>query len=173
MIKGAQIYLRLLTRDDVEPGYIQWMNDPEIMRFLESRFKAWSVEELGDYIDQCVENKNDHFFGIFDSETDKHIGNIKLGPVNAHHKFASIGLMIGDKDFWGKGMATEAINLITEFAFKDLKLNKVTAGAYANNIGSIKAFEKCGFRREGILERHYLDCGEYVDAVLLGKLNDK
>lgn len=170
MIEGQDIYLRELKPEDVSQAYVDWMNDPDIMRFTEARFKQWSFDELTDFVKKCYNSQSDYMFGIFDKVTHNHIGNIKLGPVNPHHKFASIGLIIGNKDYWGKGIATDAIQLVTAFAFDELKLNKVTAGAYANNTASIKAFEKCGFNHEGLLAKNYQDQDEYVDAVLLGRI---
>lgn len=171
MTQGERCYLRILTVADVSQDYVDWMNDPEIMRFTEARFQSWSQEDIKNFVQQCEESDGNYLFGIFDKETNVHIGNIKLGPVNRHHRYASIGLVIGRKDYWGKGIGTEAIRLVCEFGFNDLKLRKLTAGAYATNKASIKAFQKCGFRGEGQLKRHYLDDGCYVDAVLLGRLN--
>ena len=82
----------------------------------------------------------------------KHIGNIKLGPINIHHNCAEIGLIIGDKDSWGKGLASRAISIVTQFGFNQLKLAKLSAGCYENNIGSKKAFEKSGYQVEGFLK---------------------
>jgi RimJ/RimL family protein N-acetyltransferase len=84
----------------------------------------------------------------------KHIGNIKLGPINIHHNYAEIGLMIGDKDSWGKGFASKSISMITQFGFNQLELEKLNAGCYENNIGSKKSFENAGYQVEGFLRSH-------------------
>jgi len=104
--------------------------------------------------------------GIFNKGV--HVGNIKL-DIDEHHNRGDIGLLIGP-EHWGKGYATWAINLMTEYAYR-IGLRKVTAGAYAGNVGSIRAFEKAGFEREGILKDHWLVDGAYQDGVLLGKVN--
>ena len=79
-------------------------------------------------------------------------------------------LLVGDKNQWGKGYATEAIKSITNFAFDKLGLHKLTAGCYADNIGSIKSFKKVGFFNEGNWKDHYNSNGEYVDRVCLAIL---
>jgi RimJ/RimL family protein N-acetyltransferase len=84
-----------------------------------------------------------------------------------------VGLIVGEKECWGKGFATEAIRLVMQLAFAQLGLRRLTAGAYASNIASIRAFEKAGFSREGLRRRHYLCDGEYVDGVLMGVLRDE
>ena len=78
-----------------------------------------------------------------------------------------VGWTLG-KPYWGKGYATEAISLISQFAFNTLNLNKLEAGCYANNIGSARAFEKCGYQREGLLRSHVISDQKEVDVILLG-----
>jgi RimJ/RimL family protein N-acetyltransferase len=81
-----------------------------------------------------------------------------------------MGLLIGERAYWGRGIATEVISLVSRYAFDELKLRKVTAGCYDTNRGAIKAFEKAGFVREGLRKKQYLCNGEYVDHVMLGLL---
>ena len=66
-----------------------------------------------------------------------------------YHKFAYIGLLIGDVNYWGKGFGTESIYCAANYAFDVIKLNKLTAGMYENNFGSYKSFLKMGFREVG------------------------
>lgn len=101
-------------------------------------------------------------------DDNSHIGNIKLGPINWYHRNADVSLFIGEKYLWGQGYAREAIQLVTDFAFQTLNLNKLKAGCYAENLGSAKAFEKCGYEREGLLKGHIIDRGQEIDIILLG-----
>lgn len=164
---GKTIYLRKLTESDVSERYVQWLNDPEINRYMENRFLFWTMENLTRYVRQRKEEQS-YFFAICLLNGDTHIGNIKLGPINPYHLSADIGLMIGDKACWSMGMGTEAIRLVTDFAFRELRLQKLTAGAYIDNAASIKAFEKCRFSKEGRLKNHVDSHGKRMDAVLLG-----
>lgn len=167
-IEGKNICLREIQISDVKKNYYNWMRDPEVNQYLESRFEKWSVRKLKSYIREIKINRNNFFWAIIHKESGKHIGNIKLGPVNCRHGFADLGIIIGEKLYLGKGFATEAITLVVDYAFKKLKLNKLNAGAYANNIGSVKAFKNAGFLIEGIQKRQYLYNKKYVDGVLLG-----
>ena len=116
-----------------------------------------------------MDGKTDEIFlAICLKKDDMHIGNIKLGPINWVHRFADISLLIGDKNYWGKGIATEAIRLISNFAFKVINLRKVKAGCYASNIGSAKAFEKAGFKREGLIAGLWIIDSKPIDEILLG-----
>ncbi len=172
-MQGERIYLRNVSPEDVNEAYCRWMNDPTTNRFLESRFSPHSIETLREYIVNKQGDNLNAFFAIVLNDGDRHIGNIKLGPVDSNHRFADIGILIGEKDCWGKGYALEAISLIVDFAFNTLHLHKVTAGCYAPNKGAIRAFEKAGFVEEGVRKAHCFFEGEYVDDVLLGLVGQK
>jgi [ribosomal protein S5]-alanine N-acetyltransferase len=170
LLDGRQVYVRRITVADCNARYVRWMNAPSINQFLESRFTVWTIKNLREYIKKINQNKDSIFLAIIAKDTNKHIGNIKIGPINWDHLFAELGIVIGDKAYWGRGLATETIRLATEYCFKTLGLHKVTAGAYANNIGSLKAFYKAGFKTEGVRPRHFKYKNGYVGVVLLGKL---
>jgi len=167
-LKGQSTYLRELRLSDVNDRYYSWLADPLVNQYLESRFALQSLESIRHFVESRQGKGDEFLFAICRREGDRHIGNIKLGPVDWHHRHAHVGLLIGERDCWGKGHATEAIGLVCEFAFRRLNLNRLQAGAYLPNQGSIKAFERSGFQREGLQKEHFLFDGEYVDAVLLG-----
>lgn len=168
---GERLYLREVRRCDVNETYYRWMNDPAVIGFLESRFLPNSMERLLEFVDE-QRSKGALFLAIWLTGEDKHIGNIKVGPIDWIHRRAEVGLLIGEKDCWGKGYAAEAIRLVAAHAFRGLNLRRLTAGCYADNLGSIRAFEKAGFAREGVRKAHFFHGGGYVDEVLLGLIRD-
>jgi len=167
-LAGKRLYLREVRPEDVNENYYRWMNDPEITRYLESRFYPNSMTGLREYVTNKLSDQDNVFLAIVLKENDRHIGNIKLGPINWIHRFADIGLLIGEKDCWGKGHATDAIRLVVNYSFNTLNLHKLTAGCYDLNIGSIKAFQKAGFVTEGVRKQQFYYGGAYIDHVLLG-----
>lgn len=167
-IIGKNIYLRKIAETDVNEKYVGWLNDPQINQYLETRFSAQSAQSLLDFVKSKLNNNIEPLFAICSIENDEHIGNIKLGPINPHHKYADISLFIGEKAYWGKGLATEAIKLLTNYGFKTLNLNKLCASAYVENIGSINAFKKCGYLEEGLLRKKYVSGDKLTDIVVLG-----
>src|SRR3989344_3735682 len=169
-LSGEILELRPISVAYVSRSYVAWLNDPKVNQYLESRFTRSTIAGVRKYVKNILKDKDIYFFAII-AQDGTHIGNIKLGPIDQHHKLAAIGLMIGDKQYWGRGYATEAIRLITHFAFKNLKLHKVTAGTYTNNLGSIKAFLKEGFYQEGVERKHYRYGKDYVDGVLMAKIS--
>ena len=172
-IEGTQIYLREVRDSDVNDNYYNWLNDPSVNQFLETRFMPRSHKNISGFV-QYMDGKSDEvLFAICVKDNDKHIGNIKIGPINWIHRFADISLLIGDKDYWGKGIATEAIKLVTTFGFKQLNLHKIKAGCYVDNIGSKNAFLKAGYTLEATLKKHFFANGSYQDTFLLGILDDE
>lgn len=171
-LQTDRIYLREMRKEDANGDYYHWLNDPEVYMYLETRFVPWSRAKLREYIESLDGNKNEIMFAICLLEDDRHIGNIKLGPINQTHKFGEIGLLIGEKSEWGKGYAAEAIGLICKFAFEILNLNKLQAGCYEDNIGSAKAFLKNGFLEEGRYRKQWFLNNRYQDSIRMGLLRE-
>lgn len=167
-----RVLIKPLSETSISEQYLTWMNDPEVLKYTESRWKKYDENDLKIFIQNMNKSENDYLFGIFITDTGKHIGNIKIGNVNQYHKFADLGIIIGTKEEWGKGYATEAMKLAVDYAFTQLKLYKVTAGVYANNLGSIKALEKAGFRECGIHINHCVFDDYRVDTLTLEIINE-
>ena len=170
MIIGDNIVLNPFLLDHISDDYLSWMNDYEVVKYTESRYATHTPESLKEFVSSSI--KKEFLFAICDKVTMKHIGNIKIGNLHPIYKYADIGLIIGDKMFWGKGVASEAIKLCVDFAFSELKLHRLTAGIYTLNIGSIKAFEKAGFICEGIERKKYIFEGEWIDSCIYGIVNE-
>ncbi len=168
-INGKTLYLREVRESDVTDNYYCWMNDPQVTQYLEVRYTPLSMESIRSFVRSMDGQRDDVFLAICNKADGRHIGNIKLGPINWIHGFGDISLLIGEQAFWGRGKAAEAISLITEYAFMTLNLNKVKAGCYAGNKGSEKAFIKAGFVREGVLKNQWRTQGGFMDEILLGQ----
>ena len=171
-IEGKKIYLRAADVSDATDVYVSWLNDPEVNQYLEIRFSTHTIADARAYITKYTNDENTLLLAIIRKDTNTHIGNIKLGPINPHHKYAEMALMIGDKSSWSRGFASEAITLLAQYAFTMLGVHKIIAGAYRNNIGSIKVFQKCGFSIEYIRKSQYLYNGKYIDAIVLTLFNE-
>lgn len=171
LIESDRIYLREVKISDADRAYLNWMNDKDVIQFLDCRFDKWTKMKLKNYVKEVKADARNIFLAIVIKEGNKHIGNVKIGPVHYFNKCADVGIIIGDKSYWGKGLATETLNLVIDYMFNKLHLHKLTAGIYTNNTGSIKAFKKAGFEIEGVLKKHCFYEGSYIDAILLGIIN--
>ncbi len=169
ILKGARVLLRNVTVSDVNENYYRWMNDPVVNRYMETRFRPQSYEDIRSFVEKTAAAPDAVFLAILFRAQDRHIGNIKLGPISRVHKRGEISFFIGDQSLWHKGLATEAVSLLTDFGLNTLGLVKITAGCYSNNLGSVRVFEKCGYIREAVLQKHYLLDNTFVDRVCFAK----
>jgi RimJ/RimL family protein N-acetyltransferase len=142
---GQTIYITSLDAYGELDHYVGWLNDPKINSMLEARRIEHSRESVQEFINSANASPSEYLFGIFLKNRDVHIGNIRLHSINTDTQFGEIGLLIGETSEWGKGYATEAINLVVEFGEKKLSLKTFGAGCYSTNLASAKAFQKAGF----------------------------
>ena len=163
-----RIHLRSISESDVRQEYCDWLNDPEVNCYLETRYQMQTLTDIAHFVAEKRDSDSEYLFAMVRNADGKHFGNIKIGPIQLRHRLADVSLFIGDRDCWGKGFASEAIKRITAFAFAELRLNKVSASIYVDNIGSIRAFIKAGWQREAILRSHYIHDDGPMDIVLMG-----
>lgn len=146
---SARLSFRELRPQDVSDTYVSWMNDPAVNRYLETRFAPQNKETITAFVATQLDSPDTFLLRIARREDDRHIGNIKLGPINRHHGSASLSLLIGEHAFHGRGYATEAIVRVTSWAGEHCGLHRIEAGCYAENLGSLRAFLKAGYTVEG------------------------
>ena len=166
-----QVSLRLLEDKDVNEEYLSWFNDPDVTKFLEVDGNSLTRQKVIDYINYGKDSKSYFMYAICLCENNKHIGNLKIGPINYKHNFSDLVTVIGDKQFWGKGIATEAIKLGIDLCFKKYNIRKLSASIYSNNIRSLKCYTSAGFTVEGIQKNHCLINDSLCDKVLVSCFN--
>ena len=155
--------LRIITKEDVSDDYVNWMNDYEITKYTEQRFRSHSIRDVEKFVEEKLNSQSDLLFGIFIDH--RHIGNIKLGPIRWEHLNGEVSYLIGNKDYWGKGIASAVVKKVVDFGFEELGLKKINAGYYENNIGSAKVLEKCGFNIEGVRHSDVIFEGKRIKSV--------
>jgi ribosomal-protein-alanine N-acetyltransferase len=172
-IETTDLLLRSLDERHAAGPYAGWMTDAEIVRYLEVRFAPPDAATLAQFIARMNASADNLLLGLFPrSEPTRHIGNIKLGPVDRRHRCAAIGIVVGDKALWGRGLAGQAVAAVADYAFANLDLDRVEAGFYAPNEASQRAFRRAGFAEEGRLRGARLCDGIRVDEVLMSRLRD-
>jgi len=167
---GEKVTLKSLVIDGADGPYSIWMQDPEVLAALEARHTSHDRESLRRYIEAENASDNKLLLGIYRTDIESHIGNIKLNIDPAHHR-GDIGIIIGEKSCWGRGYAGAAIALMVDHAFHALGLHKLTAGCYASNPGSERAFINAGFTVEARRPAHYIQDGQIIDGVFMGLVN--
>ena len=173
-INTQRCVLRALAPSDVTTRYVSWLNNPDVNRYLEARWKRHTRETVRENVRYFLDSPRHMLFGIFTESQEIHIGNVKLSEVDFRYGTAEIGFLIGESSFWGKGYASEAIGAVCHWAFGKGGIQKVSAGAYAQNIASRKTLEKVGFAQEGVLRSQVvLDSGERSDVIRFGLLSGR
>lgn len=173
IMRGEMVHLRTIELGDCIPQYVGWLNNPLVNQYLETRWKTQTLDEVTSFVNEQRENNHSVLFAIILNDCGRHIGNIKIGPVNFHYLHADVSYFIGETNYWNMGIATEAINLACRFGFEDLKLRRVEAGAYAAAVGSWKALERNGFVREGTFRRQVISNGTEMDVYRYGLLREE
>lgn len=146
------ISYKILEVNDVTQEYVNWFNDPDVIKYSDSQYRSFTIESQRRYVEECANSNHIFLFGIFFQET--HIGNVVIDKINDIHLHAEIAYVVGLKSFRGQGVGTDAVNFATQYSKEKLLLNKVYAGVAENNIASIKVLKKCGFMEEGRARKH-------------------
>ena len=174
ILRGNRIELSPVQIQDANDQYLLWLNDVEVNKFLETRWISQTPETVVSHIEKVSSSPTEVLLKIVIAAEGMHIGNIKIGPIDVNNKSAELSYFIGDKSFWGKGYATEAINLCVDYCFETLGLHKIQAGCFEKNIGSQKALLKSGFELEGRLRQRILDIdGDRQDHLWFGRINER
>ncbi len=128
----------------------------------------YSPENADLFIEFCQSQSPVLTFGIeFQAQL---CGVIGLVPqTDIYRKSAEIGYWIGEH-FWGKGIASQAIKLMLDYGFEVLDINRIYAGVFVHNLGSIKALEKNGFKKEGLFEKSIIKNNQFFDEYRLAIL---
>jgi RimJ/RimL family protein N-acetyltransferase len=171
-LRGEKLYLRHLEEGDLTEDYLGWLHDPDVTCYLETGRFPTTLEGLHAYLARFAHG-DDLAFAIVDAATDLHVGNVTLNHVSWIHRTADTGLMIGRKEFWGRGYAFEAWSLLIEHAFERLNLRKIIAGVIADNIASHRVLQRLGFRQEGLLRAALFADGAYRDSLVLGMFREE
>lgn len=165
------IELFVLSCDDVTPTYVSWLNDPVVTQYSESRFVNHSLDSTQAFVEACRARPSSIIWGIRVVEpSSAHVGNVKLDAISGVHGTAEVGILIGDREAWGRGIATRVLDVVAGIAKRELGLRKLTAGCYEDNVASIKAFERAGFLQSGRRVAQFALDDRFQDHVLLERM---
>lgn len=155
---------------DVTEKYLSWLKDPRINRYMEFRHTEVNLLKQKHFIEEINASQDSCIFGIFLDHA-LFVGTIKVGPISSIHLTADLGILIGAVEHHGKGIGTSAIGVLCAEISETLSIRKVNAGVIATNFGSLRAFEKNNFIREGLRLKQYRGPNNTTeDEILLGKI---
>lgn len=173
-VEGDGFSLRPFTIDTVSDRYIDWLNDPEVNQFLEVRFAPQNRQTATEFVESFADGIECYMWGIYPSDKAEPVGTVTLQKVDRNNGAAEFGIMVGDKEYWGKGAAAESIRLVARFSFDRLGLRRLAAGTYASNHGINFTLKQLGFTVEGKVRRAFvLNSGAIVDGYRWGILAEE
>jgi ribosomal-protein-alanine N-acetyltransferase len=150
-ITSEHYIIRPFNASDAEL-WQKWDTDPEVQVFMpEPRSEAQDIKEQYTYIDEC-EKDDEGFYWSIETLSGAIIGTIALTEFNEYHGVANLGIVIGDKGYWGKGVATEVATTLVRYAFEHLNIFSISAEVEEGNVAMMKVLEKVGFKHDGLFE---------------------
>jgi RimJ/RimL family protein N-acetyltransferase len=166
--KGELVRLAPINKDSI-PTYLSWFRDYEVQRWVLSVMPLTAEAETAWY-DETVESKNVFPFEIHTLEDDHLIGSCSIFDIDTRNRSAELGIVIGEKDYWGKGYGSDAVRTLLNFAFGEVNLNRVYLRVFAYNQRAIRSYKKCGFQHEGTARQAQFREGRYHDVHLMAIL---
>jgi len=145
-------------------NYLRWLHDPVVMQYSEQRHRKHTEASQYEYL--CSFQSGDNYFW------DIHFDGTHIGTASAFrdadNKTANMGILIGVKQYWSRGLGCEAWEAISHYLF-DSGTRKIEAGCMANNKAMIRILDKLQFTHEAIIHGHFLVRGQPQDMHLYGK----
>jgi RimJ/RimL family protein N-acetyltransferase len=170
-LSGPTICLRPVEREDARI-IAPWLNDQEVIRTT-LQYRPMTLAREEEFLAQASASEKDLVLGIVPRATGQLVGVTGLHLLDFRNRHASFGLMIGVKEEWGKGYGTEASRLILDHAFLTLNLNRVWLHVHEYNTRGVRAYERVGYRKEGLLRQDCYRDGRYWDTFVMGVLREE
>ncbi|MCF6136308.1 GNAT family N-acetyltransferase [Pseudalkalibacillus berkeleyi] len=171
-LKGERIYLRPVTKDDLDWLYYHTMNDQEGRRLTGTQ-AVYSQQGIQNWFDRNSTDDSRMDLIICLQEGNQRIGDIAMMDIDHLNRNAIVRIAIFEGDKLGKGYGTEAMSLLLEYGFEVLNLHRVGLDVFAFNTRGIKSYEKLGFQQEGVIRDQLYYDGEYHDSILMGVMKDE
>lgn len=171
-LDGETIYLRPLSTDDLAGGYSNWLNDPEVSAHNSHHVFPYTLAQAKGYVESVRNDPQNLVLAIVAKDTDAHIGNIALQNIDPVSRNAEYAIVIGDKKYWGKGVASEASRLLLAHGFNALNLHRIYCGTSSANVAMQKLAAKLGMKEEGRRRAALYKDGVYADVIEYGLLRE-
>jgi RimJ/RimL family protein N-acetyltransferase len=172
---GKIVRLRGYEKADVD-AIMKWINDEEITDLLGGDMLVYPVSAIAEekFIEASAGPSNTQKnFAIETIAEGKYIGGISFNVIDWRNRSAVVGIVIGDKSLWGKGYGTDAMRVLMRMAFDKMNLHRLGLHVFDYNTRAIASYEKCGFKREGVLREDHFARGKYHDTILMAILESE
>lgn len=164
-----RIYLRALEIDDYKIS-IKWRKDDQIWNMLGGHKYFVSEAYEKKWVEDTIFNSKDVKLAICLIENDKYIGNVYMTDIDEINRSCNSHVLIGDKDYWGKGYAREALLKAIKYMFEERNIHRIQAKVLESNEQSLKMLKKCGYKVDGLLRDAVYKFGRYQNQYVLSLL---
>jgi diamine N-acetyltransferase len=171
MPRGKLVELSPLTDADSD-AMLRWINDRDLV-LLNSAFRPVDEAHHREWFNSIRKRSDVVIFGIRALEGGRLVGSCQLLGISPTHRKAELQIRIGEADARGRGYGREGVDLLLDFAFNDLNLNRVELTVLDGNEPALKTYLSAGFKTEGTLRQGaYID-GKYVDLIVMAILGSE
>ena len=168
--RGELIELRPVDRTNLET-YLTWVSDPEVTATLAIGARPLTRENEQEFFDRATRSTaTDVFWAIHALDDGAVIGQTGLHRIDPSNRSASLGIVIGDKQRWGKGYGTDAVRVLCDYGFAELNLYRIELEVLEHNERGYRAYLKAGFTEEGRRRHAWYRNGAYQDSVVMSVL---
>lgn len=172
MIAGELVILRALESEDLDRCY-RWMNDPQIVRTLKSRYPIPFFKEA-EWLENAVRpSTHERHFAIERRDSREHIGNASFHLIDWVSRKSKFGLFIGEPSAWNRGFGGDAIRTLVRYAFDEMNLRKIRIDVFDYNERAKHLLEVNRFVQEGKLAGEFYREGTYHDIVIFSAFRDR
>jgi RimJ/RimL family protein N-acetyltransferase len=164
LIETPRLRIVPFSEKYLTPRYVDWLNDPMVVRYSEQRHKKHTLESCRQYWQSFIDSP--HIFWAMTAIEPPlgHIGNMNA-YIDTANSVADVGILIGERTVWGKGYGLEAWVAVCNYLLRDVGMRKVTAGTITANKGMMRIMEKAGMVADGRRIRQCLVDGAEVDVI--------
>jgi RimJ/RimL family protein N-acetyltransferase len=170
-LRGERVYLRSLEPSDAEVIH-RWFEDTRISTLMGDPPMSLAARRAR-YEDAVKADGRDVFrFVICRLDDDRPVGRIDVFEIDRQNGSCAFGITIGDPDLWGQGLGTDAVNAIVDFAFGQLRMERVWLDTDDGNARAQAVYRKAGFVEEGRFRRAFYQDGRWSDDIRMALLRD-
>lgn len=170
-LDGSVIYCRGLEQADAA-AMSNWLNDDEVTRLLYQGLRPMSPATVNELWAREAADNNTISFAVCRKQDGAFVGTTGIYDLQWVMRSASFRVFIGDKGAWDRGIGTECARLMLRYGFGKLNLNRIWLGVNAANERAVRAYEKAGFVKEGLLRQEQFRNGRYYDVVRMAVLRE-
>lgn len=171
LLKGADIYLRLMDENDTD-RIVRWRNTDFVRRNFIYQ-KPFTRQGHAVWVREMIHTGKAVQFIICEKDTGKPVGSVYLRDIDKNCRKAEYGVFIGEKEALGKGFGTQAARLMLQYGFEELNLHKVMLRVLAENLPARKSYEKAGFVEEAYLKDEVFLEERYRDVIYMAVIRDE